>query len=66
LPEVGVGVLGVERGLLEGPRQDIAYTGPTTRRLVIYVETERALGADEETYSCTLTIPDDALAKVSA
>jgi len=29
---------------------------------VIYVETERALGADEETYSCTLTIPDDAIA----
>jgi len=32
------------------------------RRLVIYVETERALGADEEAYSCTLTIPDDAIA----
>jgi hypothetical protein len=24
------------------------------------------LAADEETYSCTLTIPDDAIAKVSA
>jgi len=36
------------------------------RRLVIYVETTRALGADEETYPCTLTIPDDAIAKVSA
>jgi hypothetical protein len=36
------------------------------RRLAIYVETERALGVDEETYSCTLTIPDDAIAKVSA
>jgi hypothetical protein len=33
---------------------------------VIYVETERAIGADEEAYSCTLTIPDDAIAKVSA
>jgi hypothetical protein len=37
-----------------------------TRRPVIYVETERPRGADEETYSCTLTIPDDAIAKVSA
>jgi len=33
---------------------------------LIYVETERALGAVEETYSCALTIPDDAIAKVSA
>jgi hypothetical protein len=33
---------------------------------VIYAETERALGADEEPYSCTVTIPDDAIAKVSA
>jgi hypothetical protein len=33
---------------------------------VIYVETEPALGADEEPYSCTVTIPDDAMAKVSA
>jgi hypothetical protein len=32
------------------------------RRPVICAETERALGADEETYSCTLTIPDDAIA----
>jgi hypothetical protein len=39
---------------------------PSSRRLVIYAETERALGADEETYSRTLTIPDDAIAKVSA
>jgi hypothetical protein len=38
----------------------------TSRSLVIYVETERALGEDEETSSCTLTIPDDAIAKVSA
>jgi hypothetical protein len=40
--------------------------GLTTRRLVIYVETEPALGVDEEPYSCTVTIPDDAMAKVSA
>jgi hypothetical protein len=33
---------------------------------VIYAESERALGADEEPYSRTVTIPDDAIAKVSA
>jgi hypothetical protein len=33
---------------------------------VVFVEIERALGADEEPYSCTVTIPDDAIAKASA
>jgi hypothetical protein len=43
---------------------EIGANGP--RRLAICVETERALGADEEPYSCTVTIPDDAIVKVSA
>jgi hypothetical protein len=30
------------------------------------VETKRALGADEEPYSCRATIPDDGIAPVSA
>jgi hypothetical protein len=34
--------------------------------LMAFAETERGLGADEEPYSCTETIPDDAIAKVSA
>jgi hypothetical protein len=34
--------------------------------VTIFVETERALGADEEPHSCTVTIPDDAIVKVSA
>ena len=33
---------------------------------LVFVETRRALGADEEPYSRTLTIPDDAIAPVSA
>jgi hypothetical protein len=33
---------------------------------LILVETERGLEVDEEPYSCTVTIPDDASAKVSA
>ena len=32
----------------------------------VFVETERALGVDEEPYSCTVTIPDDGIVKVSA
>ena len=39
---------------------------PATRRLLVFVETKRALGADEEPYSRTVTIPDDAIAPVSA
>jgi hypothetical protein len=34
--------------------------------LAVFVETERALGADEEPYSRTVTILDDAVATVSA
>jgi hypothetical protein len=33
---------------------------------VAFVETERGLGVDEEPYFCTVTIPDDGIAKVSA
>ena len=36
------------------------------RRGVVFVETKRYLGADEEPYSCTVTIPDDDSAQVSA
>ncbi len=36
------------------------------RWLVAFVETKRGPGADEEPYSCTVTIPDDAIAQVSA
>jgi len=32
----------------------------------VFVETERALEVDEAPYSCTATIPDDGIAKVSA
>jgi hypothetical protein len=34
--------------------------------LVVFAETKRGLGADEEPYTCTVTIPDDAIAPVSA
>jgi hypothetical protein len=34
--------------------------------VVVFVETKRGLGADEDRYSCTATIPDDAIAPVSA
>jgi hypothetical protein len=34
--------------------------------VVVFVETKRALGADEEPYSRTATIPDDGPAPVSA
>jgi len=34
--------------------------------MLVPVETKRALGVDEEPYSCTVTIPDDAIAPVSA
>jgi hypothetical protein len=34
--------------------------------VVVFVETKRALGADEEPYSCTATIPDEGIAPVSA
>ena len=44
----------------------LAVRHHSPRRLVIYVETEPALGADEEPYSRTVTIPDAAMAKVSA
>jgi hypothetical protein len=35
-------------------------------RLVAFVETKRGLRADEEPYSCMVTIPDDDIAPVSA
>ena len=37
-----------------------------TRSVVVFVETKRALGVDEEPYSCTATIPDAGPAPVSA
>ena len=36
------------------------------RSAAVFVETKRGLGADEEPYSCTVTIPDDGFAPVSA
>jgi hypothetical protein len=36
------------------------------RRVAVFVETKRYLGADEEPYSCTVTIPDDDSAQGSA
>src|SRR6202034_274066 len=44
----------------------IASRRRCTRRLVAFVETKRSLGADEEPYFCTVTIPDDGSAPVSA
>jgi len=43
------------------PSRDQRSTKPA-----VGAQTERALGADEEPYSCTVTIPDDAIAPVSA
>jgi hypothetical protein len=37
-----------------------------TRSEVVFVETERAQGVDEEPYSRTVTIPDEGIAPVSA
>jgi len=34
--------------------------------MLVPVETKRALGVDAEPYSCAVTIPDDAIAPVSA
>jgi hypothetical protein len=34
--------------------------------VMVLVETKRSLGVDEEPYFCTVTIPDDGLAPVSA
>ena len=36
------------------------------RSVVIFVETERGRRRDEEPYSCTVTIPDDGIARTSA
>ena len=33
---------------------------------MVFAETKRILGADEEPYSCTVTIPDDGVAPGSA
>ena len=41
-------------------------TPPELTKPAAFAETTRALAADEEPYSCTQTIPDDAIAPVSA